>query len=101
MARGRIAEFALTAIHQRVQNAYRLKGNADGKPRRLSAAPPSSVERLASAARSRALDLVTAHTRVRSAGERDRRCRARTRVDLVEQFVCQIESSTSVRSSRY
>src|ERR1041384_4326654 len=47
------------------RNAYRLKGNAGGKPRRLSAAQPSRIERIAAMARSRALDLVTAHTRVR------------------------------------
>jgi hypothetical protein len=83
----RIAEFALSASPPGAcRNTYRLKGNADGKPRRLSAAQPVGSSG------------ITAHTRVRAHG-RDRRCHAPPCVGLTEQFVRQNESSMSVRSS--
>lgn len=83
------------------RNAYRLKGNADGKPRRLSEAQPGRTERTASVVRSRALDFVTAHTRVRGHCQaRSALPRSASRVGLAEQFVRQIESGMSVSSTQ-
>jgi hypothetical protein len=98
-SRKRRIAFALTASPPGAcRNAYRPKGNADGKPRRLSAAQPSRIEWIAS---------VAVHVRwtwsppIRESeptAGRDRRCHAPPRIGLAEQLFAR--SRFGVRSLR-